>query len=120
MLLALLTLIGCRPDNIFFTVENHSGGTLHDVKVTYPGETITIGPLIGSSINLGKLDASTITGTFRHFDGPGNVTVTYSTEDGQSHTSSSRPVTGNEKGEVKISIYGSYASFDTKFEDSRQ
>lgn len=119
-LLILATLTGCRPDNIFFTVENHSGGTLHDVKVTYPGEKITIGPLIGSAINLGTLDASTITGTFRHFDGPGNVTVSYSTEDGQTHTSSSRQVTGDEKGEVKISIYGSYASFDTKFEDNRQ
>jgi hypothetical protein len=118
--LMLATRTGCRPDNIFFSVENHSGGTLHDVKVTYPGEKITFGPLIGSTIKMGTLEDSTIIATFRHFDAPGNVTVSYSTEDGHTYTSSSRQVSGNEKGDVKISIYGSYASFDTKFEDSRQ
>jgi hypothetical protein len=29
-------------------------------------------------------------------------------------------VTGNEKGDVKVSIRGSYASFDTKLEESQQ
>jgi hypothetical protein len=119
-LLMLATLTGCRPDNIFFSVKNESGGTLHDVKVTYPGEKITIGPLIGSTINVGTLENSTIIGTYRHFDGPGNVTVSYSTEDGHTHSFSSPPVTGSEKGEVRVSIEGNWASFDTKFEGSQQ
>jgi hypothetical protein len=118
-LLMLAALTGCRADNIFFSVENYSGETLHDVKVTYPGEKITIGPLIGSKIDIGTLNNSTILGTYRHFDGPGNVTVSYSTEDGRTHSFSSPRVTGDEKGNVKISIDGSNASFDMKFDESQ-
>jgi hypothetical protein len=120
LLLMLATLTGCRADNIFFSVENYSGGTLHDVKVTYPGEKIAIGPLIGSKIDIGTLNNSTILGTYRHFDGPGNVTLSYSTEDGNTHNFSSPHVTGDEKGEVKVTIDGSYANFDMKFEESQQ
>jgi hypothetical protein len=120
LLLMFAALMGCRADNIFFSVENHSGEVLHNVKVTYPGEKITIGSLIGSSISIGTLERSTIHGGFRHFDGPGNVTVSYSTEDGHTYSFSSRQVTGNEKGKVTISIYGSYTNFDTNFEENRE
>jgi hypothetical protein len=110
VLLILASLTACKPDNIFFSVQNGSGGKLHDVKVTYPDDKLTFG----------TLDDSTITGTYRHFDGPGDLGVSFSTEDGQSHSSSGPRVTGNEKGEVKINIGGSYASFDTNFEQSQQ
>ncbi len=110
VLLMLATFTGCRPDNIFFTIKNTSGGTLHDVKVTYPG----------GQLKLETLDNSTISGTFRHFDGPGDLAVSYSTEDGHNYGSSGPRVTGNEKGEVEISIEGSYSSFDTKFDEGQQ
>ncbi|MGA2635521.1 MAG: hypothetical protein ABSF16_14900 [Terracidiphilus sp.] len=119
LLLMFAALMGCRADNIFFSVENHSGGTLHNVKVTYPGEKITIGPLIGSKIDIGTLNNSTILGTYRHFDGPGKVTVSYSTEDGRAHSFSSPQVTGDEKGNVTISIEGNSVSFDMKFDESQ-
>jgi hypothetical protein len=108
--LMLAALTGCKPDNIFFSVKNGSDGALHDVKVSYPGDELAVG----------TLNISTIYGTYRHFDGPGSLTVSYSTEDGSTHSSSGPQVTGNEKGEVDVSIDGSYASFDTKFEESRQ
>ena len=109
-LLVLATLTACKADNIFFSIQNGSGGTLHDVKVTYPDDKLTFG----------TLDDSTITGTYRHFDGPGALNISYTTEDGQTHNSSGPQVTGNEKGEVKINIDGSYASFDTKFDESQK
>jgi hypothetical protein len=109
-LLMLATLTGCKSDNIFFSVENGSGGTLHDVKVTFPGDKFTIA----------TLSNSTIYGTNRHFDGPGDLTVSYSTEDGRTYSSSGPQVTGKEIGEVDVSIVGKYASFDTKLEESQQ
>jgi hypothetical protein len=109
-LLILATLTGCKPENIFFSVKNGSGATLHDVKVTYPGDDFTIATLADS----------TTYGTYRHFDGPGKLTVSYSTEDGRTYNTSGPQVTGNEKGEVSVSIDGSYASFDTKFEEVQQ
>ncbi len=109
-LLMLSTLTSCKSENIFFSVQNESGGTLHDVKVTYPGDVLTID----------TINDSTIYGVHRHFDGPGRLTVSYSTEDGHSYSSSGPEVTGDEKGEVTVSINGSIASFETKFEESRQ
>lgn len=61
-----------------------------------------------------------VEGTFRHFDGPGNLTISYSTEDGHTYGSSGPNVTGDEKGEVTVSIKGSYAIFDTDFEESQK
>ena len=64
---------------------------------------------------------STDTATFRHFDdGPGQLAVSYTTEDGQSYKGTGPQVAGSEKGEVKVSIEGSYASFDTQFEANQQ
>lgn len=109
-LFMLPALTGCKPDNIFFSVANGSGGTLHNVKVIFPGGQLTIETLNDSTIN----------GSFHHFDGPGDLTASFSTEDGRTHSSSGPHVTGKEKGEVKVSIDGSYASFETKFDDSQQ
>lgn len=106
ILLMAVSLTGCKPNNIFFDVTNGSGGTLHNVKITYPGD----------ELNFATLDNSTSTGTFRHFDGPGDLSISYSTEDGRSHSFSGPHVDGSEKGTVKIDIQGSYASFDTKFD----
>lgn len=110
VLLMFATLTACKPDNIFFSIENRSGGTLHNVKVSYPGDDLTFS----------TLENSTITGTYRHFDGPGDLSISYSTEDGQSHNSTGPHVTGEEKGEVKVSIDASWANFDTKFEQAQQ
>ncbi len=107
-LLMLATLTGCKPDNVFFSVKNESGGTLHDVKVTYPDDKLTFS----------TLDNSTISGTYRHFDGPGGLALSYSTDDGRTYTTSGPQVTGNEKGEVTVTIEGSHASFDTKFDEN--
>jgi len=62
-LLMLATLTGCKSENIFFSVQNGSGGTLHDVKVTYPGDVLIIV----------TLNDPTTYGTHRHFDGPGGL-----------------------------------------------
>jgi hypothetical protein len=64
-LLMLVTLTGCKPDNIFISIENGSGGTLHNVKLTYPGDDLTIA----------TLENSQTIGGFRHFDGRGDLTV---------------------------------------------
>ena len=109
-LLIIATLTSCKSGNVFFTVENASGETLHNVKVTYPGDDFTIATLTNS----------TTYGTHRRFDGPGDLAVSYSTDDGRTHSSSGPRVTGNEKGEVNISIAGSSANFETKFEESQQ
>jgi len=109
-LLMLVTLAGCKPDNIFISIENGSGGTLHHVKLTYPGNDLSVS----------TLDISQTVGGFRHFDGPGALTVSYTTEDGHDYSSSGPEVTGNEKGDVKVRIDGSYASFDTKLEESKE
>jgi hypothetical protein len=113
-LLMLAALVGCKPDNIFFSVKNESGGTLHDVKVTYPGDELNVGTLDGTP------NTSQIFGTFRHFDGPGIVTVTYTTERGSTYSHSSPPVAGSEKGNVKINIEGSSANFEMNFDASQQ
>ena len=109
-LLMVATLTGCKPDSIFFSVSNESSEPLHDVKVTYPGD----------ELNVGTLNASTINGTFRHFDGPGDLTVSYSTDSGRTYSHSGPHVIGNETGEVKVHIDGSDASFETKFDDSQK
>src|SRR5579872_1210256 len=83
-LLSLACLTGCKSGNVFFTVENGSGETLHDVKVTYPGDDFTIRTLTNS----------TTFGTHRRFDGAGDLRVSYSTEDGRMHSSSGPRVTG--------------------------
>lgn len=108
--LMLAALPGCKADKIFFSIENRSGGTLHDVKVSYPGDDLTFS----------SLEDSTITGTFRHFDGPGDIAISYKTEDGGAHRSSGPHVTGDEKGQVTIRIDASWANFDTQFEQSQQ
>jgi hypothetical protein len=108
-LLMLSALTGCKSENIFFSVQNESGETLHDVKVTYPEDVLVIE----------TLNDSTIYGVHRHFNGPGRLAVSYSTADGHSYSSSGPEVTGDEKGEVTVSINGSNASFATKFEESR-
>jgi hypothetical protein len=110
VLLVLATLVGCKAENIFFSIQNESGETLHDVKVTYPGDVIDIE----------TLSDSTVYGVHRHFDGSGGLSISYSTPDGHTYSSSGPEVTGDEKGEVTVSINGSNASFDTRFEESRQ
>jgi len=109
-MLILTVLTGCAPDNVFFRVRNRSGETLHDVVISYPGDTLTIK----------TLNNMTDLGIFRHFNGPGALSVTYSTEDGRTHTTSGPQVTGNEKGDVSVTCDGSDASFDTKFEPNPQ
>jgi hypothetical protein len=109
-LLMLAILTGCKPDNIFISIKNGSGGTLHNVKVSFPGDELTFS----------TLEDSTITGTYRHFDGPGDLAISYSTDDGHTYSSSGPHVTGKEKGEVKVSIDGSYANFDTEFAETQQ
>ncbi len=109
-LLMFSILTGCKSRNIFFSVENRSGETLHDVKVTYPGDELTMETLGNSSI----------IGGYVHFDGPGRLSVSYSTEDRRMHGSSGPLVTGNEKGQVNIRLEGASASFETKFEESQQ
>ena len=113
-LLTLAALPGCRVDNVFFSVKNASGESLHDVKVTYPGDVLDVGTLDG------KLDTATIYGKFGHFDGPGFVSVTYTTERGNSYSHSGPHVNGSEKGDVKINIEGSSADFEMNLDPSRQ
>jgi len=108
--LTFATLTGCRPENIFFTVGNQSGGALHDVKVTYPGDELDVGTLTDNQI----------LGTFRHFDGAGDLTVSYTTESGRTYSHSGPHVTGDEKGDVKINIEGSDANFETNFDQSQK
>jgi len=108
--LMLAAVTGCKPDNVFFRISNRTGGTLHNVKVTYPGGTLTTD----------TLDNMTDWGTYRHFDGPGGLEISYTTESGSDRSSSGPQVTGNEKGEVRIRIDGSWATFDTQFEPSQQ
>jgi hypothetical protein len=105
-ILILATLTGCQPDNIFFSVGNVSGGTLHDVKVAYPG----------GLLNLGTLEPSSFTGTYRHFNGPGDLSVSYATESGRTYSHSGPHVAGNETGGVKVNIDGSDATFETNFD----
>lgn len=109
-ILTLFTTNGWRPQHIFFTVSNHSGGALHDVKVTYPGD----------ELNVGTLPDSTINGTYRNFDGPGDLIVSYTTESGRTYTRPGPHVTGDEKGDVKIEIDGSDASFETSFDQTQK
>lgn len=109
-LFMLATLPGCKPDNIFFSIENRSGRTLHNVKVSFPDDDLTFS----------MLENSTVTGTYRHFDGPGDLAISYKTDDGGTHNSSGPHVTGNEKGQVTIRIDASWANFDTKFEENQQ
>jgi len=104
------TLTACRPDSIYFEIGNNSGGKLHNVRLTFPGDDVTFG----------TLEDSTYTATSRHFNGPGDLAISYSTEDGHTYSSSGPHVTGNEKGEAKVRIDGSYTSFDTKFEEAQQ
>lgn len=106
----LASLTGCQPDNVVFEIGNTSGGKLHNVKLIYPG----------GDLSFGTLEDSTYTATYRHFDGGGDLAISYATDDGQTYSSSGPHVTGNEKGEVKVRIEGSYANFDTKFEESQQ
>jgi len=110
VLLMLAAVTGCKPDNVFFRIGNWSGGTLHNVKVMYPGGELTVD----------TLDNSSEYGTYRHFDGPGTLEISYTTESGSDRSSSGPQVTGNEKGEVRIRIDGSWATFDTQFEPSQQ
>ena len=110
VLLISLALSGCKADNVIFTVRNDSGGTVHDVKVGFPGNEFTIS----------TLGDSTIEATHRHFSGPGRLTISFSTDEGRTYSSSGPPVTGTEKGRVDISIEGSHANFETRFEDNQQ
>ena len=109
-LLILTALTGCKPDNIFLTLKNDSGGALKDVKLTYPDNELTTG----------TLDENSILGAYRHFDGPGNLVISYSTQEGRHFSSAGPAVTGNEKGEVDVIIEGSSAHFETKFADSQR
>ena len=64
-------------------------------------------------LSFGTLEDSTYTATYRHFDSAGDLAISNVTDDGQTYSSSGPHVTGNEKGEVKVRIDGSYANFDT-------
>lgn len=105
-MLTLATLAGCKPDNIFFDVGNTSSGMLHDVKVAYPGGVL----------NVGTLESSGFTGTYRHFSGPGNLAVSYATESGRTYSNSGPHVTGSETGAVKVYIDGSDTNFEANFD----
>ena len=121
-LLILATLAACKLDNIFFTITNQSDGTLHDVKVTYSGDTLNVGTL--NKIKIETLQSSNnsfgVFGTYRHFGGPGDLAVSYSTESGRTYSHSGPRVTGDETGDVKVNIDGSDATFDTRFDVSRK
>jgi hypothetical protein len=110
LLLILAPLTACKPANIFLEIDNKSGGTLHNVKLTFPGDHLIFR----------SLEDSTDTGTYRSFAGPGELAISYSTDDGQTHDSTGPQVTGNEKGRVTVTISGSYANFDTKFDEAQQ
>ena len=112
--LAFFFLKGWRPQNIFFDVTNSSGGTLHNIKIT-PG--VAYG---SDDESIDSLNDSTIHGNYGNFDGPGDLSVSYSTEDGRTYSSSGPHVTGNEKGVVHVNISGSTASIETKFEGTQQ
>ena len=101
VLVIFFTLTGCKSKDIFFSVQNKSGETLHDIKVTYPGGELTIDSLTDSTIN----------GSFGYFDGPGRLSVSYITEGGGTHSSSGPQVNGNEKGQLNVTLDGSSASF---------
>jgi len=107
-LLMFVTVIGCRPDDVFFRIANPSSGKLSNVKVSFPDDDFTIS----------TLDNSSVFGTYRHFSGPGELSISYTTEDGHTWTSTGPHVNGDEKGEVGITIQGSNADFETKFADS--
>jgi hypothetical protein len=113
-LLILATLTACKSENIFFRVTNKSGGVLHDVKVTYPGDEFIVPTLQGSS------NTFSVFGVYRHFSGPGDLTVSYSTDSGRSYSHSGPTVTGSETGEVAVNIDGSDATFETKFDVSQK
>ena len=109
-LLMLVPLTACSPDSVVFEIGNKTGGTLHNVKLTFPGD----------DISFKTLEDSTYTAKYSHFDGPGELTIFYTTDDGQTFSSTGPEVTGNEKGQVKVTISRSYANFDTEFDESQQ
>ena len=109
-LLVSAALAGCKPENLFIEVGNGSGGTLRNIKVALPGDEYSIDSLPNSSIN----------GSYHHFSGPGDLTVTFTTEGGYTHTSSGPHVTGNESGRLRIFIDGGYAEFASQFDQPQK
>src|ERR1035441_440028 len=81
-LLLLATLTGCQSEGIFFEIGNFSGGKLHSIKLTH-----CKAPRMGvpdGDLEIDSLDDSTIEGNYGHFDGPGDLTISYRSEE---HTS---------------------------------
>jgi hypothetical protein len=114
-LLLLGTLSGCQPEGIFFEIGNFSGGKLHDIKLTHckaPRMALPDGDL-----EIDSLDDSTVNGNYGHFDGPGDLTISYSTDNGTTHSTTGPHINGNEKGKVNVNITGSHASFETRFDE---
>jgi hypothetical protein len=116
-LLLLATLTGCQSENIFFEIGNFSGGKLHNIKLTHckaPRMALPDGDL-----EIDSLNDSTINGNYGHFDGPGDLTISYSTDDGTTYSTTGPHINGNEKGKVDVNISGSRASFEAKFDEAQ-
>jgi hypothetical protein len=116
-LLLLGSLTGCQSEGIFFKIANFSGGKLHDIKLTH-----CKAPRMGlpdGDLEIDSLDDSTINGNYGHFDGPGDLTISYSTDDGATYSTTGPHIDGNEKGNVAVNISGSQASFETKFDEAQ-
>jgi hypothetical protein len=117
-LLLLATLIGCSPENIFFEIANRSGGRLHNIKLTHC-EAPRMG-LPDGDLEIDSLNDSTIQGNYGHFDGPGDLTISYTTESGNTYSTTGPHINGNESGKVNVEIDGSRATFRTQFEGTQQ
>jgi hypothetical protein len=116
-LLLLATLTGCSPENIYFEIANMSGGKLHNIKLSH-----CQAPRMGlpdGDLEIESLNDSTINANFGHFDGPGDLTISYSTEGGNTYSTTGPHINGNEKGKINVTIFGSRASFETKFDETQ-
>ena len=117
ILLLLATLTGCQSEGIFFEIGNFSGGKLHSIKLTHCSA-----PRMGlpdGDLEIDSLEDSTIRGKYGHFDGPGDLTISYSTEGGATYSTTGPHINGNENGKVDVKISGSRASFETKFDEAQ-
>lgn len=115
--LLLATLTGCQSENIFFEIGNFSGGKLHNVKLT-PCKAPRMA-LPDGDLEIDSLNDSTINGNYGHCDGPGDLTISYSTDDGTTYNTIGPHISGNERGKVNVNISGRRASFETKFDEAQ-